>query len=331
MLKPGQLSSHHRVNARLNMSPSTRARASRSCGNCRAVKRRVSRSFPFQRQYNLNGTLTLLHHGIKCDKQSPQCGQCIRTRETCRGYRDEWDLVFRDQTSHTIKRSKKKLANNTISTELPLTHSPPPARGPDLSLDEIGVNYFLQDFVAAGRVPTRGYLNYIPTLCRNSTRARKFIDRPLPAVHWPTPVHSGSAMRTQILSSFIQLHFPPDKPMSSVNLQQFLHSGIYRLPWKSEMLDKALTAMSCLFLGKTQRDSRIFCHGLRLYNDAIGIMSRLIHQNTYSDEILYAAFIFQEIAVWIPTNPLPSLRHLRHTNNQLIHYIIFRDHIALLP
>jgi hypothetical protein len=133
---------------------------------------------------------------------------------------------------------------------------------------------------------------------------RHVIDRPLPAVHLPTPVHSGSAMRTQILSSFIQIHFPPDEPMSRVNLQQFLHSGIYRLPRESEMMDKALIAMSCLFLGKTQRDSLVFCHGLRLYNDAIGIMSTLIHQNTYSDEILYAAFIFQEIAVWIPTNPL---------------------------
>ncbi|KAJ5973941.1 hypothetical protein N7481_011151 [Penicillium waksmanii] len=135
--------------ARIGMSSPPRARASRSCGNCRAVKRR-------------------------CDKQSPQCGQCIRTRETCQGYRDEWDLVFRDQTSHTIKRSKKSPAgNNTISSELTTppttTHShsprsPPPARGPDPNLDEIGVNYFLQDFVAGGRVPSRGYLNYIPTV-----------------------------------------------------------------------------------------------------------------------------------------------------------------------
>lgn len=112
----------------------------------------------------------MLYYDNKCDKKSPQCGQCIRTRETCQGYRDEWDLVFRDQTSHTIKRSKKSpRENGTSLSKLTPTvahspHSSPPARGPDPSLDEIGVNYFLQDFVAGGRVPTRGYLNYIPTV-----------------------------------------------------------------------------------------------------------------------------------------------------------------------
>ncbi|KAL2829672.1 hypothetical protein BDW59DRAFT_32495 [Aspergillus cavernicola] len=113
-----------------------RPRTSRSCKNCRVVKRR-------------------------CDKQVPQCGQCIRAHETCLGYRDEWDLVFRDQTSHTIKRSRKIPEKNGPSTEvIPLT---PLSRGPDPSLDEIGVNYFLQGFVAGGRSPSRGYLNYIPT------------------------------------------------------------------------------------------------------------------------------------------------------------------------
>ncbi|KJK66011.1 specific transcription factor domain protein [Aspergillus parasiticus SU-1] len=97
----------------------------------------------------------------QCDKQVPQCGQCIRARETCLGYRDEWDLVFRDQTSHTIKRSRNKSERNGASTAgIPLT---PPTRGLDPSLDEIGVNYFLQEFTAGGRCPSRGYLNYIPT------------------------------------------------------------------------------------------------------------------------------------------------------------------------
>ncbi|KAJ5655195.1 hypothetical protein N7507_007145 [Penicillium longicatenatum] len=97
----------------------------------------------------------------QCDKQVPHCGQCIRTRQSCPGYRDDWDLVFRDQTSHTIKRSKKTLEKSGASTKvIPVAA---PARGPDPNLDEIGVNYFLQDFVAGGRSPSRGYLNYIPT------------------------------------------------------------------------------------------------------------------------------------------------------------------------
>lgn len=85
-------------------------------------------------------------------------------RENCTGYRDKWELVFRDQTNHTIKRSKKKSAKKAASTEVTeVTYSHPPARGLDPSLDEMGVNYFLQDFVSGGRSPSRGYLNYIPT------------------------------------------------------------------------------------------------------------------------------------------------------------------------
>lgn len=104
-------------------------------------------------------------------------------------------------------------------------------------------------------------------------------------------------MRAQMFSSFIQLHFSADNPPSNVNLQQFLHSSIYHLPRKDEVLDKALAAMSCLYLGRINNDTRVFFHGIQLYNDAIGILAKLIHRNTYTDAILYAAFIFQELAV----------------------------------
>lgn len=96
----------------------------------------------------------------QCDKEVPQCGQCIRTREICRGYRDEWDLIFRDQTKHTIQRSRKARETSRVSTRA--TPLIPPTRGLHPSLEEIGVSYFLRDFVAGGRAPSRGYLTYIP-------------------------------------------------------------------------------------------------------------------------------------------------------------------------
>jgi hypothetical protein len=106
---------------------------------------------------------------MQCDQQRPQCGQCVRACEKCTGYRDEWDLVFRDQTNHTIKLSKKKAAKKAASnkavTEVIHQHlsSPPPIfYGIGPSLSEIGLNYFLHDFVSGGRSPSRGYLNYIP-------------------------------------------------------------------------------------------------------------------------------------------------------------------------
>ncbi|KAK6364010.1 hypothetical protein LTS17_012597 [Exophiala oligosperma] len=115
----------------------SRPRASRSCDTCRAVKRR-------------------------CDQQVPHCGQCIRLREQCPGYRDDWELVFRDQTGHTIRRAKEKYAKCASASRG--GYSPSPVSCPGPSIDEIGVNYFLHNFLAGGQSPSRGFLNYIPTV-----------------------------------------------------------------------------------------------------------------------------------------------------------------------
>ncbi|OJJ43935.1 hypothetical protein ASPZODRAFT_72833 [Penicilliopsis zonata CBS 506.65] len=116
-------------------------KASRSCANCRAVKRR-------------------------CDQKLPQCGQCLRLRENCPGYRDEWDLVFRNQTDHIIKRSKTKWAKRSaVSAPTPVKASGLPlTRRLSPNVDEIGVNYFLHNFVTGGQAPSRGYLNYVPSV-----------------------------------------------------------------------------------------------------------------------------------------------------------------------
>ncbi|KAK1251410.1 hypothetical protein MKX07_006889 [Trichoderma sp. CBMAI-0711] len=51
---------------------------------------------------------------IKCDETKPTCKQCAKSRRQCPGYRDEFDLVFRNETQATEKRaqraSKKALA-----------------------------------------------------------------------------------------------------------------------------------------------------------------------------------------------------------------------------
>ncbi|KAF3388711.1 hypothetical protein F1880_003342 [Penicillium rolfsii] len=131
------------------MSPhkTTRARASRSCGNCRAIKRRVC-----------------IHDFFSCDQRRPHCGQCIRMREACPGYRDEWDLVFRDQTDQTIQRTKKKRARSATAAG---AHDASPARGLSPSPNEIGINYFLRNFVIGSQSSSRGYLNYIPSVYVN--------------------------------------------------------------------------------------------------------------------------------------------------------------------
>ncbi|CAG8087650.1 unnamed protein product [Penicillium olsonii] len=110
-------------------------RVSKSCENCRVIKRR-------------------------CDKQLPHCGQCIRTREECRGYRSEWELHFRDQTTQTIKNSLKKEAEKKAKA-IPTS---PPARSPTPNVDDIGIAFFMNNFVAGGHSSSRGHLNYVSNL-----------------------------------------------------------------------------------------------------------------------------------------------------------------------
>jgi hypothetical protein len=69
------------------------------------------------------------------------------------------------------------------------------------------------------------------------------------------------------------------------------------LPKKTHMLDTAITAISCVYLGKIKNDGRVFGHGLQLYNRAIQDMSSMICQNVYTDDIIYTSVIFQEIEV----------------------------------
>ncbi|KAI0381123.1 hypothetical protein F5Y04DRAFT_84351 [Hypomontagnella monticulosa] len=54
---------------------------------------------------------------IKCDETKPTCNQCAKSRRQCPGYKDEFDLVFRNETQATERRarkaSKKALAQKT--------------------------------------------------------------------------------------------------------------------------------------------------------------------------------------------------------------------------
>ena len=80
----------------------------------------------------------------QCDRQLPHCGQCTRTREQCSGYRDKWDLVFRNQTDDTIKRTMERRAPKEDQAALPpnCNSRPLPPPGLSSSLDELGGQLF---------------------------------------------------------------------------------------------------------------------------------------------------------------------------------------------
>ncbi|RAL13442.1 Zn(II)2Cys6 transcription factor [Aspergillus homomorphus CBS 101889] len=114
-----------------------RPRVSRSCGNCRAIKRR-------------------------CDQQRPHCGQCTRLREKCPGYRNPWELIFRDQTDQTIQRFQKRELKYTAAGVVPHISPSPHTLNPCPNMEQVGVNYFLHHFVTGDHRASRGYLNYVP-------------------------------------------------------------------------------------------------------------------------------------------------------------------------
>ncbi|ROT42725.1 hypothetical protein SODALDRAFT_269630 [Sodiomyces alkalinus F11] len=52
---------------------------------------------------------------IKCDENKPTCNQCAKSRRQCPGYKDEFDLVFRNETKATERRVQK--ANRKVLTK----------------------------------------------------------------------------------------------------------------------------------------------------------------------------------------------------------------------
>ncbi|QUC18800.1 uncharacterized protein UV8b_03041 [Ustilaginoidea virens] len=44
---------------------------------------------------------------IKCDETKPTCNQCSKSRRICPGYKDEFDLVFRNETQATERRARR--------------------------------------------------------------------------------------------------------------------------------------------------------------------------------------------------------------------------------
>ena len=44
---------------------------------------------------------------MKCDETKPTCKQCAKSRRVCPGYKDEFDLVFRNETQATERRARK--------------------------------------------------------------------------------------------------------------------------------------------------------------------------------------------------------------------------------
>lgn len=63
---------------------------------------------------------------LQCDQREPGCGQCEKRQQKCPGYRNLVDLMFRDESSHVIKKANAK--SRKRKTQSPVKSTPSPTR-----------------------------------------------------------------------------------------------------------------------------------------------------------------------------------------------------------
>ncbi|KAJ5087916.1 hypothetical protein N7456_011532 [Penicillium angulare] len=164
-----------------------------------------------------------------------------------------------------------------------------------------------------------------PSVKRRSMSEESCIEaispRPSVTQFMPNSPHCGPTMRDLMLSTFLHTCFPDERPTSRVHLGQFLLCSIAGLPQKGLMVDKALSALSCLFVGNINQDPQIFHHGVNLYNDAIRRLSFAICRNDSYHDIIYTAYIFQEVeGIHCPDGLQKWMSHIQGMNAILTHY-----------
>ncbi|KAH6614770.1 hypothetical protein B0J18DRAFT_374452 [Chaetomium sp. MPI-SDFR-AT-0129] len=133
------------------------------------------------------GCQTCRTRRVKCDETKPTCKQCAKARRDCPGYRDDFDIVLRNE-NHAARRralnlgSSRKAATTTITatTTAPRQHrlllarqsqtatalSPSPLHIPPESL---APSHFFANFVLVpGPDGSRGFLDYLLPLLNHS-------------------------------------------------------------------------------------------------------------------------------------------------------------------
>lgn len=103
-------------------------------------------------------------------------------------------------------------------------------------------------------------------------------------------------MRAQLSSSFLDTYFPCQmEKVADIDSWYFLFSRWVMLPNKTELFDRALSALSCICLRRTKHDQGLYHHGLLQYNKAIRLQSNMTNRELCSEEMLYSALCFCKV------------------------------------
>jgi hypothetical protein len=71
---------------------------SKGCTHCRTRRIKVS-------GYSRAGCMSVADK-FKCDLVNPACSQCLRVGKLCPGYRDQLELMFRDENDKVLRKTK---------------------------------------------------------------------------------------------------------------------------------------------------------------------------------------------------------------------------------
>lgn len=114
----------------------------------------------------------------------------------------------------------------------------------------------------------------------------------------PQFIRDGPQIRTQLSSALFHAYTPLDPTRTSgVDTWLYLLANFLALPNKSEILERAISALSCIYIGKTDRDNRLVYHGVQQYNVCIRLMHTMLRRDIRSPDVLYATVIFQVLEV----------------------------------
>ncbi|PHH81230.1 hypothetical protein CDD83_3636 [Cordyceps sp. RAO-2017] len=120
---------------------------------------------------------------IKCDETKPTCNQCSKSRRICPGYKDEFDLVFRNETQATERRARKankkalatKCGHRVDSASSSASSLSPPSStdtctiqaAPQVPLEEQAVCHFISNFVLVPHQGSvRGFMEFLIPLLK---------------------------------------------------------------------------------------------------------------------------------------------------------------------
>lgn len=111
-------------------------------------------------------------------------------------------------------------------------------------------------------------------------------------------INATPQIRQQLFATFMGAYFPADtEGASEVDSWRYLISGFNSLPHKTLMLQRALSAISCVYIGRINDDDRLSHHGIKLYNSSMRSISKMICTKSHTEDALYATTIFQMIEV----------------------------------